>query len=110
MRRPAACLALLAFVLAPIAYAAEPTDSPDPMAPTELPTTVVPVTPFTPLPTASIEVCDLGNCAQEDLRATTFYLDPDPQACMSYCASNDWTFLSYCDAGRGVYLCFCCAG
>jgi len=109
MRRPAACFVLLAFVLAPIAYAAEPTDAGAPMTPAELSTTVAPVAPVTPLPTASLEVCDTGNCAQEDVTGTTFFLQPDPQVCMSYCASNSWTFLSYCDIGRGFYLCLCCS-
>lgn len=109
MTRLAACLVLLAFAFAPIAYAAEPTDSSSLATTAERPMTLAPLAPVTPLPTASLEVCDLGTCAEEDVTGTSFFLQPDPQVCMSYCASNNWTFLSYCDIGRGFYLCLCCS-
>lgn len=109
MRRPAALFALLALTLVPLAYGGEPTGSPEPTAPTEVPATAMPLSPFTPLPTAGLDICEFEGCEEEDLRYTVFYFEPDPE-CMNYCASNGWTFLDYCDAGRMVYLCWCCAG
>lgn len=111
MKKTAAILTLFALTLVPFAFASE---SPEPPVPTVLaddPVTVAPEAQLTLDPTDdALFVDDVQGCPVEDVRGTSFDTqDPDPQACMDFCASNGWSFLAYGPADREGFLCFCCA-